>query len=635
MKRIAAVIVGLAFAAAIGVSALGCGDGIGATDQPELRVETEQLEVPMAPHDRAQTTDPRDLTLRNTGPGDLEIQSMEWIEKPDRVEAVHQGELYDEDRACDSDEDCAPDGVCTLGGRCIDIGFRDLSDGIGQEHTFDQRIFVTAGDDVVDCPDPSDAEEAPDGYCGEIRIETNAPNDLGFGEDGTAHVYLVAEDASGLLVVPSEYNFLEFTHAEPGTTQTKEFELRNDASEPLEIQAAHFQQNPGWFEISPSMFGTEIEGNQSRTFTIELTPSESATEEALNFQTSLSFDSSSVSFEPAITIEVTDGPGDIPMLEVEPTQLSFENGEPKTLQVQNHGAGLLRLFGMEVRPDAVSEHYSVTYGGQDVVDGSDIFPLSITPADGEEPTVEEFEVELTNPGAETTVGELRINHNDDRHDNFTEVGLLGDAADIAVGEMQPSRVRFRSDAGGDVQQRLMAVENTGTEPLEITDVHFDERNPNTDAADYEVDGLVTTVAPGDIEEATISYTGTAPATEEDLRVYVDSNHAGAAEAMEFLVTGTDQTEPTMDISIDPSFTTDAAVGETATFEVEDTTGQAETSLASWYLHQRPADSNATLTGSGVEASLEVDAAGSYRISVVVRDGDNREVQEVFDFQAVD
>lgn len=635
MKRIAAVVMGLAIAGGLGAAAFGCGEGIGATDQPELRVETEQLEVPMAPHDRAQTTDPRDLTLRNTGPGDLEIQSMEWVEKPDRIEAVHQGELYDEHRDCESDDECAPDGVCTLGGRCIDIGFRDLTDSIGQEHTFDQRIFVTAGDDVVDCPAPPTPQEAPERYCGEIRIETNAPNEVGAGEDGTAHVYLIAEDASGLLAVPSAYNFLEFTHAQPGTTQTKDFELQNDASDPLEIQAAYFQQNRSWFEINPSMIGAEIEGNQSRTFTIEMTPPASATEDQLNFQTSLSFDSSSVSFEPAITIEVTDGPGDIPMLEVDPMQLSFEDGQPRTLRVENHGSALLQIYGMEVRPDPVAEHYSVTHAGDDVLEDSSSVLMQLEPADGEEPTVEEFEVELTNPEAESIIGELRINHNDGRHDHFTEVALLGDAADVAVGEIEPPRVRFRSDAGGDVQQRLMAVENTGTEPLEITDVHFDERNPNTDAADYEVDGLVTTVAPGDIEEATISYTGTAPATEEDLRVYVDSNHAGAAEAMEFLVTGTDQTEPTMDISIDPSFTTDAAVGETATFEVEDTTGQAETSLASWYLHQRPADSNATLTGSGVEASLEVDAAGSYRISVVVRDGDNREVQEVFDFQAVD
>ncbi len=624
-------------AVAISVAAWGCGgNGIEATENADLFVVSEQIELTASGTAEFSENQPS-LELENIGQGEMAVQVVEWVERPERLEAFFRGPVTeaDADVHCESDADCSEGGIClTHLNSCRDLGFKELPDMVRPDATFTQSLVLRESDEIVECPELSDPDSVPegvrDGYCGEIAVETNALNSDDVVTNGNATIYIIGDPASGELALPN--TFIEFINARPGETQTEQFVVENLISSPLTIERINFGENETWFEVTPAPSGAVIEGNSSQTFTLAMTPSESEGDD-FSFDSSVSFDSSSTESEPGMTVRVTSGVGNVPEIEVDPMQLSFEESNTQPLRIYNHGNATLPLTGMEIRPGGeVEGYYSVMYEGTNVVDDSSALD-NVPPASGDEPGVRDFTVEFDAPeDASTTVGELRINHGESMGTTRTTVSLFGDSATVAIGEILPTSINFRSDSGGEPQTRTMSITNQGNDDLEITDVELVEQSPQTSIENYEIEGLDDLVVPaGGVAEATITYSGETEAV-QDLAVSVGSNHAGAPQAMQFRVTGNNVSPPTMEVSIDPSYTTAAGVDEVTTFEVIDDTGQAQVQQATWLLHERPAGSQATLVGNGSEATIQADVAGDYRISVIVSDGD-REVQEVLDFVA--
>ncbi len=652
MKRIAMTVAFGLLLVVLAVTKLACGGDIEGTEQPELQVENPQLDLPqMAPDDRSRSFS-NSLVLRNVGHGDLQVNSIRWVDRPNRVEAYHGDALE-----CSDDTDCGSQGSCVAGqchctateqcpdnavcltqsNQCRASGFRTLPETVRHDATFSHNLIVVDDDEPVTCPEPN-SSDAPSGYCGAIEVETNAPNSDDQIQNGTATVYLIADEGSGMLQLPD--TFVEFKEAEPGKTQLESFEVVNGAPSDLHFNEITFSSNPTWFNVSPPPHEITVEGNQSEWITIEMTPPSDATEEDLTFMSGVTFNTSSITSEPSLTVSVTPGIGDAPIIEVDPMQLSFEDDLTQTLIVYNHGLAALPLNSMQIRPpgsDAV-DAYDVLYEGESVMDlpdgvqQSSVMP-TVSPGDYEEFTVvfDPAQVE------ESAIGVLRIGHYPSLGEVSTDIDLLGESSSVPLGEVSPRQVYFRSDQDeGEEQERVFAVINNGNDDLVVNDVELVE-NPSvgtTNLEYFEVEGLDagSSIGVGEIEEFTLVYSGSTE-MEQGLTVQIDSNHAGASSEMRVNVSAVPLTEPTMEIAIDPSFPENAQVGEAATFEVTDSSGQGELSLATWTLHERPAGSEALIQGGGEEVSIVPDVAGQYRISVTVRDSSNRQVQEMFSFNA--
>ena len=656
MNRIGTITLMGAVATALAMMGpVACGNGIGESEEPQLSVEQTEIQLTdMSSDDRTRALTGA-VSLRNTGPGDLQIHSIEWVEKPDRVEAYHQGEVTEDlaDVDCSSSADCSEDGIClTQSSACRDRGFRDLSDTIGEQATFDQSLVVLESDQMIECPEPADPDEVPDNYCGELVIETNAhtTNEEMNIEDGTARIFIVGDGSSGEPNLST--TFIEYNWAAPAETQTESFTIENTASTPLTIDRMNVGTNSPWFTETPSLNGLEIDGNSSETIEVELTPAADADEEDLNFQTEFSFDTSASSNMSAITVRVTDGPGDSPLIEVEPLQLSFQDETTQTFEVRNHGGATLPVHGMSISPPSVEDHYEVTLDGDDMLDGT---PPNIPSADSEdEPTVEEFEIELVDDDAETLVGDLEINHGDPLADNLSTISLLGDSEEIALGSVVPTQIGMLADGGDDDQQvRHLALYNSGDAAMDVDNVVLDDDAGPTDADYFSVEavesvdagGSVTTgemtdvtVPAGGVQEFVVIYEHDDEITDfsQTLWVTVESDdHAGQSNAMTFAVTTSQVGATAMDLEIVPGFPDQAQVGELTDFDLEDGEGAADLDTADWVVLDRPDDSNAAFDGFGSEISLDIDAAGTYRIAATADDGGSYEQQVIFEFDAVD
>ncbi len=636
MKRMVLLVM---LAAAGVMIAVACGPSFEDVPDPEFSIEhatNERTLSQVGPRDR-DTTMPS-LSLRNSGRGDLEIRNFEWISRPDRLNAYYEGSNSTDGGTCSSDADCGSEAFCiTASGSCRDLGFAETPIEVRPDRLHNIPFVVTASDQAVQCPEPhSDVpEQVRDIYCGELLIETNANNSTNLVEDGNARIYFVTDGSSGLLELSE--SFLRFTEVTPGGSSSRSFSINNNEDGPLTVERAEITTNSDWFEISPGISNNVISGHGAETYTLHLNPPADASPEDLEFDTSIRFPSSSVGPERAIFVEVTAGIGDVPLIEVDPMQLSFADSTEQTMEIQNHGGGALIIQNMSVQPSAVAEYYSVYHNGQEILRGDGSVP-NIAPATGGEPTVEEVTVEFTAPADETisTVGTLEINHSDTRTESPLRVMLLGDADEIALGEIATDAMRqVRMVSDGGPQVRHLPLINSGTSDLIIDDVQLEEGNSNTDAEDYTISGLEGTIAPGEIKEITIEYAGDSQFA-QDLDITTVSNHGGQPSTMALQVTAQAGSASSAEVTITPSFSTDALVGENTTFEVGIEGGEANLNNAQWLTLQRPAGSEALVQVVGSEASFVPDMEGTYRVSVSLRDTSvmgSPEVQEIIEFQA--
>ena len=628
----------------------GCGNGITDTESPELAVlsSTNEYQLQqMGPRDRDRTLP--SLELENVGPGTMEITKIEWVSRPDRLHGYYSGANSTDGGVCSTDSDCGSDAFClSASGACRDLGFapQPIEVLTGRRHTL--NFVLTQSSQPVQCPEAH--EEVPEDivsrYCGELVIETNATNDAQSVENGNARIYFVTDGTSGLMSLSE--SFVRFTEVAPGGTYTRTFSINNDAAQPLTVERATYTNNANWFSISPNIANTTIEGNGSQSFTLEMNVPLDVGLEDLEFGTSVNFASSSAGTSPSMFVEVTAGLGDVPVIEVTPGQLSFVDSDSQTFEIRNYGGGTLIVTRIDLNPSSLEDVYRVLYEGNEIDLGRGGVP-NLPRAGDDGPTVRELTVEFTAPAdpARSTVATLEIRHNDTRTESPLRVQLLGDNADVALGEIgnQSTRqIRMVSDGGPQV--RRLPLVNRGNADLVISDVEFDDTQSNTDQADYEVqvyengslaalEGL--RLEPGEIRELVISYVG-ASQFAQTLGVELISNHAGQPGAMSFTVQAQTGSLSELEAVISPSFSTNAVVGQPTSFQlVLSGSGEGANSAnnAQWMTLERPAGSTALVQAVGAATTFVPDQSGRYRILVQLRDDQNREIQTVLEFQAVE
>ncbi|RAL24754.1 hypothetical protein DL240_00655 [Lujinxingia litoralis] len=609
------------------------GDNFSSDVVPELTIDLNEASITIdqvGPADRT-TTIASPIIMRNSGKGELKVTKLEWVARPDRLEAYFDGPNSTslDDGRCSEDTECAGGGVCLSSGVCRDAGFGELPFEVGNR--YDLNFLLRRGD-TISCPAPG--AEVPEliaeVYCGELRIETNATNDAGVVEDGNATIYFVTAGGSGQMVL--QPGLIQFTGATAGVAQSAQFTIENQAPSPLTIERGDFGENAHLFEITPPVFDRVIAGNSTESFTLTYSPSAGAGEPELEFSTNLQFSSSSVTTSPAITIEVTQGVGDAPSIEVDPQQLDFADANSRALVVRNYGGATLSISQLRVTPTEAAAFYRVMYQGEDILAN---FPSGaerprVPRMTGEEPSELELIVEYDDSATGSSVGTLEILHNDAVAGNKSFVTLLGASSEVAVGEVFPTIFSLR--ANGPQVEREVAIYNDGNTELEITGVDIQGLGTTTDVDLFSFEGFEGTVAPGAIHTAKVIYTGESE-FRHNVVATLESNHAGQADAMTLAVNAVSIGASTMDLSVSPSFSGEALVGQETLLTLNDAGGVANLANARWYILERPEGSELLTRGFGSSVRFVPDVAGNYRFAVLALDSSNREEQVIFEFTA--
>lgn len=643
-RKISMVVIGAVLLA----GGVGCGGNgsFQSTDVPELALEqptNEFVITQMGPRNQDRTMG--SLSLRNVGTGEMKITNFKWIERPARLNAYHEGSVSAqmEGQSCSSDSDCGEGGLClTASGTCRDLGAPATPVEVRADALFNLQLVVTASSEPVQCPAPhGDVPMHIQGrYCGELLIETNAANDGQNVEDGNIRIYFVSDGKSGLMAI--EESFLRFTEVAAGGSVSQSFTIENLDGGPLRIERGTFASNDEWFQVTPSLVNQVIDGHGSKTFTIRLEPPAGTPAEQLEFTTSLVFDSSSTGSTPSIFIESTAGLGDVPQIEVEPGQLSFADSVEQTLRIENHGGGALMIQRFQIQPASLADYYKLSYEGSEIPYGGSPGIPNLAPAVDDVPEARDIRVAYTPPvdPSISTVGTLLIRHNDTRRPNPIQVMLLGEAQDVALGEIGTQALRqVRLVADGGEQTRNLALYNSGTAPLTITGVTMDPQNENSEEADYSltwgggpiVGGEV--LEPGDLRELVFKYKGDS-AFQQHMVVKLDSDHDGQPAMMQLVASGLAGSASGVQATISPSFSSEALVGQVAELEVSVSGGSANLENAQWMTLERPAGSTVRVENVGESISVVPDVAGRYRVAVQVRDSESRDVQAVLEFVAV-
>ncbi len=577
----------------------GCGSDFGETGAPGLSISSPQgLELRL-PDDEDRPQTQVSIELRSTGSDDLTVTEVSLLNTPSRIQL-----LGERGGQCSSDADCG-DGICfPANGTCGQLG--------GKPTPFDVIANTIATIDLVILKGPREINcgEAPEGtpsqfvegYCGELRVATNAVNSGGFVEEGAATFYLLAPQGSGQISVnPS---FLEFLGVSQNYTDSRSFTVSNDGQQPLTLNGISVEDRSNLFEISPSNFPLTIEPGTAETF--DLTLSVGGDEVNLNFDTDLNFDSSAANVAPFL-IRVSEGEGASPRIVASPQALVFDQETTQPLTIENIGEATLTVNSLTVQPAAVRDFYSFEVGGQPFA--------SLAIPSGETRTID---VVFTRPGGniEDAVGQLQIGHNDRSSGNRTTITLLGDAGAVPVGEILPASATFLS-AVGEMDTRQFVIRNVGAAPLEITGVDFNFTGGTE--AEFVINGATGTIAPGDFTTASLVFTGANDTPDTGEAVFT-SNNGGGDLVLPILSNSSNS-------SVTPVITNlvqgDVRVGGTARLSGGDTTPATATKI--WVLLERPAGSETFGYLVGNDFSFVPDTAGTYTVGMTAVEG-SREVQ---------
>jgi hypothetical protein len=453
-----------------------------------------------------------------------------------------------------------------------------------------------------------DAQEAVGAnYCGELVIETNAINDSGAVVNGRATVYFLDPGVSGKLLLSPD--FMEFKQVSPGSTQSQDFSIQNSGTRDLEITGLTLEDKGNWFSISegPSL-PVSIENGENVVWKLTLSPPADATPEELDFDSQLVIESSAVNaVSGRIPIEVSTGVGSAPQIQVDPTVLSFDAVAEQKFTVSNVGNATLQLRSLRIQPDAASGFYSFT------VDGNAIDLNNFSATNIAKQTSLEVGVTFARPSGdmEESVGVLTLEHNDESTSFASEVTLLGDAGDVAIGEVQPGGFSFLASESN-TSTRHFIVRNRGTAPLDVTNIGFNFSTGSE--AEFQVDNAVGVVAPGGLSTGTITFSGINNVADAG-EVIFESNSVG--ESLAIGLTAVDSTQDAPVAVITPLFSNDVRVGQQARFSASESTPSGAGTAAIWMLLERPAASALYMFTAGAEAAFLPDVVGTYKIALLV------------------
>lgn len=321
--------------------------------------------------------------------------------------------------------------------------------------------------------------------------------------------------------------------------------------------------------------------------------------------------------------------GDAPLIEVDPLQLSFADASSKTLTVRNYGGATLALSQMRIVPSEAAAFYRIMVDEVNLLE--EYTTQRIPRMSDDVPSELELTVEYDGSAEGSSVGTLEIRHNDSGSGNITNVSLLGDATEVAVGDLYPQTLALRSD--GPAVEREVAIYNNGNDDLVITGVNPQAVGTTTNLDLFRFEGFEATVPPGGVHTAKVFFDGE-DQFNHGVTAAIESNHAGQAQSMTLLINAQVISASPMDLSVEPSFSNEAVVGQSTTLTLRDAADAALLNNARWYILERPEGSTLLTRGFGESLTFEPDAAGTYRFGVLANDSTNREEQVVFEFEAV-
>ena len=477
-------------------------------------------------------------------------------------------------------------------------------------------VIAPTSDASVDCPEPTIdvPDEYINGYCGAIRIETNAINTGEFVEEGTAIIYFVTDGASGQIA--ADPTFLEFANVQPGTIHTQTLSLRNEGMNDLELYTMNVEDNPDYFAFTGhtvNVPGTIAPG-ESAEFDVTVTIPDGA--EDYEGNTTLVIDSSGGVAR--IAVKVTADTGATPFIEPSADVLKFDTTASQTLTLTNTGETTLTVNGVSVDP-AARPFYTFEVDGTDITGN---FPGENVPAGESMDLVINFARPAGNE--DPSVGLLKIAHNDPNHGFSTEITLLGDEGDLPIGRVHPSAFTFLAE-NGNSGTRTFVIRNIGTAPLDLTGIQWgDFSQTGGSNAEFQVD-IDGSIPAGGIKAGTVTFTGM-NATADTGPVLFQSNNLTQLQLLLRALPSTQaQPNPVVTILNQGTLHTAAPVELTAaTSTPADSLGNAV-----WTLIARPDGSEVFLDGVGETASFVPDVAGTYTVALTLLVSD-REAQTMLD-----
>ncbi len=556
------------------------------------------------------------LILRNTGKKNLVITRFEWVAKPDRFDA-----LSTPGGSCS--DGCSAEEIC-LSSNCVALGLPATPFEI--EPAFQKQIefVVTQGGGELTCPTPG--AEVPanylNSYCGELVIETNALNSAGVVQDGKATIYFLKPALSGQIEVQPE--FMEFQNVQPGSQQSQDFSIRNTGTQLLTIDQFNFSSLGNFLKITAGeQLPLDIDPGTSASWTLAVEVPSTATAADYEGFAQLQIESSAVNNnEGNISIQVSEGSGSAPSIDVSATSLLFTAEAEQTLTLDNVGEATLQVTSLSVTPASARPFYKFFIGGTDVTAA---FATQNVPKSSSVEIVVKFERPVGN--TDSSVATLQLRHNDRNANNLSEVTLLGDEGDVPIARVFPQSFTFLA-ADGNNATRSFVVRNVGTADLVLTGSSYTFSTGSD--AEFSVSNIAGTVPPGGMKIGTVSFVGANASPDVGL-VVIESNDASSQA--DIAVKAIDSPAEAVTAVITPGTTNDVRVGSTALFNASASTPAGVATSGLWTLLERPAGSTVFFSLTGEELRFVPDVAGNYKIALLTS-ANQREAQVTHDLTVV-
>ena len=252
-------------------------------------------------------------------------------------------------------------------------------------------------------------------------------------------------------VIALQQTAVDFGTIDAGQTSQETITITNTGTAPLEI--TDIQSNVSGLTFDTTMFTLAPNGSQTVTVTLP-----NATEgEILGSITILSNDPERAT--QTLSVSVTVQPPPVPAIAVQQTVVDFdpiEAGQPgeQKITIENTGTAPLEITGIESDVSGLTfepSTFTVDPGGSQIVTVT--FPSS---TEG------------------TFSGSITISSNDPKSRTSTlSVSVIVQPPPVPVIAVQQTAVNFGTIEAGQTGQRTIAIQNTGTAPLEITGIESD------------------------------------------------------------------------------------------------------------------------------------------------------------------
>ena len=269
---------------------------------------------------------------------------------------------------------------------------------------------------------------------------------------------------------------VNFGTIEAGQTGQRTITIRNTGTAPLEITG--IQSNVSGLTFTPSTF--TLAPNGSQTVTVKFPGSVEGT-----FSGNITISSNDPDrATQTLSVSVTVQPPPAPVIAVQQTAVDFgtiEAGQTgqRTIAIMNTGTAPLEITGIE------SDVSGLTF---------DTTMFTLAPNGSQTVTI-------TFPSSVegTFSGNITISSNDpDRATQILSISVIVQAAPVPVIAVQETAVNFGAIEAGQTGQQTIAIENTGTAPLEITGIE-------SDVSGLTFDTTMFTLEPGGSRTVTVTF----------------------------------------------------------------------------------------------------------------------------------